>query len=206
MARGRTVWQSLKCLRLIWCHRVFVKKLQDARAEWRRRHSTPTESDGSQATSNPSGRAQITYKSAAPLMPSLGHAQANGEFNNISAKSTSLPNWTDPLAYGAKCNGMTNDTVLEFVDGYPELTTTAQTGNGSLVLSNSPTMTNPNLGDATATSLTLGSGVTLGNSSALAQFFITPTAGQLVCIKAVGPPIQLGTSTEVSGARCKVCN
>jgi hypothetical protein len=106
----------------------------------------------------------------------------------------------------ARSAGMTNDTVLEFVDGYPELTTTAQTGNGSLVLSNSPTMTNPNLGDATATSLTLGSGVTLGNSSALAQFFVTPTAGQLVCIKAVGPPIQLGTSTEVSGlgAKCVI--
>jgi Pectate lyase superfamily protein len=133
--------------------------------------------------------------------------------------------------YGETISGWLSDagtnTVLEFVDpysgkltfdqqvnfnsgisinGYPELSTTAQTGNGSLVLSNSPTMTNPNLGDATATSLTLGSGVTLGNSSALAQFFITPTAGQLVCIKAVGPPIQLGTCTEVSGARCKVCN
>jgi hypothetical protein len=39
------------------------------------------------------------------LVPSLAYAQANGQFNNISAKSTSLPNWTDPLAFGAKCDG-----------------------------------------------------------------------------------------------------
>ena len=45
------------------------------------------------------------------LVPSLAYAQANGQFNNISAKSTSLPNWTDPLAFGAKCDGATNDTA-----------------------------------------------------------------------------------------------
>jgi Pectate lyase superfamily protein len=92
------------------------------------------------------------------------------------------------------------------INGYPPLTTTAQTGSGSLVLSNSPTLTTPNLGNATATSLTIGSGVTLGSSDTVAQFFSTPTTGQLVCIKAVGPPIQLGTCSDASGARCKVCN
>lgn len=35
------------------------------------------------------------------------------------------------------------------------LTTTAQTGTGSIVMSNSPTLTNPNLGDAEASSLSL---------------------------------------------------
>lgn len=106
--------------------------------------------------------------------------------------------------YGETISGWLSDsgtnTVLELVDafsgkqtfdqqvnfnsgisinGSPKLTT-AQTGRGSLVLSNSPTLTNPNLGNATAASLSLGSGIVLGNSSGLAQFFVTPTAGQLV--------------------------
>ncbi len=83
------------------------------------------------------------------------------------------------------------------INGFPALNTTSQTGSGNLVLSNSPTLTNPNLGDATANSITLGNGVTLGNSAALPQFFVTPTAGLLVCIKSAGPPIQLGTCSEV---------
>jgi hypothetical protein len=133
--------------------------------------------------------------------------------------------------YGETIAGWLNDagtnTVVELVDPYtgkltfdqqvnfnsgisingnPQLTTTAQTGSGSLVLSNSPTLTNPSLGNATANSITLGNGVTLGSSDTLGQFFVTPTVGQLVCIKAVGPPIQLGTCTDASGSKCKVCN
>jgi hypothetical protein len=92
------------------------------------------------------------------------------------------------------------------INGFPELQTTAQTGSGSLVLSNSPTLTSPNLGNATANSITLGNGVTLGNSDTLAQFFSMSTEGRLVCIKAVGPPIQLGTCSDASGSKCKICN
>jgi hypothetical protein len=92
------------------------------------------------------------------------------------------------------------------INGFPELQTTAQTGSGSLVLSNSPTLTRPNLGDATANSITLGNGVTIGTTDTLAQFFSTPTVGRLVCIKSVGPPIQLGTCSDADGSKCKVCN
>ncbi len=55
----------------------------------------------------------LPFVVAAPLLlfPTVARAQSNGDFNNVAAKSTSIPNWTDPLAFGAKCDGISNDTA-----------------------------------------------------------------------------------------------
>jgi hypothetical protein len=122
------------------------------------------------------------------------------------AGTNTIVELVDPFSGKLTFNGQVNFNSGIAINGYPELQTTAQTGSGSLVLSNSPTLVNPSLGNASANSITLGNGVTLGNSDTLAQFFSTPTVGRLVCIKSAGPPIQLGTCSDADGSKCKVCN
>jgi Pectate lyase superfamily protein len=168
-----------------------------------------TRIEGNTLPRAPGGFVIVTTENADRTEISMNREQPYGETVSTwlnDAGTNTVLEFVDP--YSGK---LTFDQQVNFnsgisINGYPELMTTAQTGSGSLVLSNSPTLTSPNLGNAAANSITLGSGVTLGNSSTLAQFFSTPTVGQLVCVKAVGPPIQLGTCTDTSGSKCKVCN
>ena len=46
----------------------------------------------------------------------------------------------------------------------------------------------------------------VGGAAVTTQSGGTQTAGQLACIKSVGPPLQIGTCTAVSGATCTTCN
>jgi hypothetical protein len=168
-----------------------------------------TRIEGNTLPRAPGGFVVVTTENADRTEIAMNREQPYGETVATwlsDAGTNTVVELVDPYSGKLTFNQQVNFISGISINGGPALTTTAQTGNGSLVLSNSPAMTNPNLGDATANSLTLGSGVTLGNSSTVAQFFSTPTAGQLVCIKSVGPPIQLGTCTDVSGATCKVCN
>ena len=168
-----------------------------------------TRIEGNTLPRAPGGYVIVTTENADRTEIIMNREQPYGEIISSwlnDAGTNTVLEFVDPFSGKLTFDQQVNFNSGISINGSPELTTTAQTGSGSLVLSNSPTLTNPNLGDATANSLTLGSGVTLGNSTALPQFFSTPTVGQLVCIKAVGPPIQLGTCTDASGSRCKVCN
>lgn len=142
------------------------------------------------------------------LLPALAFAQiysppstipvplpvASGGTNCTSASGTCLDNVT-----GFSSTGFVNRT------GAGAYSFTASTGSGSVVLGTSPTLTTPNIGAATGTSVTL-SGLTANSflysgTSGLLTTTAAPTNGQLLIGSTGAAPVKAtltGASNQVS--------
>jgi len=98
-----------------------------------------------------------------------------GALTGTASSTTNIPNLT-----GAITSNNTTTSLGSFTSAQLATALTDETGTGSVVLSDSPTLVTPTLGAATATSIVVGSGVTINASG------INASAGIITATTFVG--------------------
>ena len=115
----------------------------------------------------------------------------SGAVSGTATSTTNIPNLT-----GAITSNNTTTSLGSFSSSNLSTALTDETGSGSAVFATSPTLVTPVLGDATATSIVVGSGVTI-NASGISAAAGIITASQL-STGASGTGVNISTDT-ISG-------
>ena len=104
-----------------------------------------------------------------------------GSLTGTAATTTNIPNLT-----GAITSNNTTTSLGSFTSAQLATALSDETGSGANVFATSPTLVNPILGSATATSITVGSGVTITSGIVTAVNGFSSGIGTAVKITTVG--------------------